>query len=234
VPAIALALRAKAIIIENVPSVLRDRGRVVEKARAVLGGDYNVMDVVLEADRLGVAQQRRRHFLVATLGTAPSLSSLYQALGWPRITVGDAIGDLSSVRTNDPFQSPAALSIENKTRIEHLFDNDLYDLPNEVRPDCHKDGHTYPSVYGRLHRDRPAQTLTGGFLSPGRGRYVHPTERRGLTPQEGARLQGFPDTFAFARADGDSLTRKDYAKLIGDAVPPPLGYALGLTCIASL
>ncbi len=83
-----------------------------------------------------------------------------------------------------------------------------------------------------MHPDRPANTLTTGFLSPGRGRYVHPTERRGLTPHEAARLQGFPDNFKFETEPGRGLEgNKHYSKVIGDAVPPLLGFVPALAAI---
>ena len=84
-------------------------------------------------------------------------------------------------------------------RVHHLFDNDLHDLPDEFGPPSRQGEETnsYTAVYGRMHWDRPAGTITTGFLTPGRGRYIHPTQRRGLTPHEGARIQGFPDTYNF-------------------------------------
>jgi DNA (cytosine-5)-methyltransferase 1 len=91
---------------------------------------------------------------------------------------------------------PTVLKPETQRRVDYLFDHDLFDLPNSERPPCHRDKmHTYNSVYGRLQWDRPAPTITGGFDTMGRGRFVHPRFRRPLTPREGARLQGFPDWF---------------------------------------
>lgn len=120
------------------------------------------------------------------------------------------------------------LSADNLARIHHLFDNDLYDLPNEVRPDCHKDGHTYPSVYGRLWWDKPSQTITTGFLTPGRGRYIHPLRPRVISPHEAARIQSFPDNFSFVVDPANPPSRTGLQKWIGDAVPPLLGYAAAL------
>ena len=102
-----------------------------------------------------------------------------------------------------------------------------------MRPDCHKNGHTYGSVYGRLRMDRPAGTITGGFMTMGRGRFVHPTQKRTLTPHEAARIQGFPDWYRFTDVTGRDLSRRLYEKLIGNAVPPAMGeppirWALGL------
>lgn len=237
VPAIGVALGAQIILVENVPSVTLDKARVVDKARDCLeGAGYFLDDAVLEGAKLGVPQQRKRHFLMATKRKGSiSLNRIHEALSLPSVTLWDAIADLESAsRCDTLFDSPAILSSENRMRVDHLFNEDVYELPNEVRPECHRDGHTYPSVYGRMYPDKPAQTLTCGFMSPGRGRFVHPTQRRGITPHEGARLQGFADSFAFEQINGTPLHRKDLGKMIGDAIPPPLSFAAALAAISSL
>jgi DNA (cytosine-5)-methyltransferase 1 len=79
-------------------------------------------------------------------------------------------------------------------------------------------------MYGRLHWDRPAQTITSGYGSMGQGRYVHPRERRTLTPHEAARLQMIPDFFDFS----DARSRGAWARMIGNAAPWKLAYAFAL------
>lgn len=225
VPAIGVALGAPLIVIENVYNVLNDKFRVVEHTTSILqSAGYRVRSLKLVASDYGVAQSRKRHFLVASKYSDPAARGAFDVFKTVPVTVGDAIGDLVDAPDTTAFDRPARLSEENLARIKHLFDNDTYQLPNEVRPDCHKDGHTYPSVYGRLSMDGIANTITTGFASPGRGRYVHPTRQRALTPHEAARLQGFPDSFEFTDLTGKGLTNKAYGKLIGDAVPPPLGF----------
>lgn len=83
-------------------------------------------------------------------------------------------------------------------------------------------------MYGRLRYDAPAQTITGGFVSPGQGRFVHPSQERTLTPHEAARLQFFPDFFDFSAAQ----TRTGLAQMIGNAVPMTLAYVFCLEFIA--
>ena len=77
-------------------------------------------------------------------------------------------------------------------------------------------------MYGRLQWHKPAQTITTGFGSMGQGRYVHPSQHRTFTPHQGRRLQTFPDWFDFG-----SNGRSALARMIGNAVPPVLGAALG-------
>ena len=144
-------------------------------------------------------------------------------------------GISSTWKPLEDFDSPSRLSPENDQRVKYLIENDVWDLPDEERPVCHQDGnHTYGSIYGRIHADQPSQTITTGFLSPGRGRFTHPTRARGLTPHEGARLQGFPDDFRFSGRRGDVVPRQRLAHLIGDAVPPQLGYVTGLAALSSI
>ena len=230
---IAIALKAKAVVIENVSRVLDDKSQVVQSAKAILNNaGYTISDTVLNANDLGAGQSRKRHFLVATKTPHLDLLTTSKILKKPSMTLGETIGDLLNVSSNHFMDTIANTSEINMSRINHLFDNDLYNLPNQVRPDCHKDGNSYPSVYGRLYWDKPSPTLTTGFTSPGRGRYVHPLKRRVLTPREAARIQGFPDWFDFSIANRDTplgfLT-----KWIGDAVPSVLGYTSTLAALSS-
>ncbi len=64
--------------------------------------------------------------------------------------------------------------------------------------------------------------LSNGSLTS--GQVLHPSQHRVLTVREQARAQGFPDTFTW---DHDTQTPKDMYKQIGNAVPIPVGRALG-------
>ena len=236
--ACAIALGAKAVMIENVVTVRRARQRVVERASEMLasaGYKINGGEGVLDASSFGTPQRRRRHFLIAARNRYFDFPTGFDALTCEPLSSMDALADLVDVEPLNDFDSPSRLSPENDQRVKYLIENDIWDLPNEERPVCHQDGnHTYGSVYGRIHPDQPSQTVTTGFLSPGRGRFTHPTRARGLTPHEGARLQGFPDDFRFYGRRGDFVPRQRLAHLIGDAVPPQLGYVTGLAALSSL
>ncbi|MSR83690.1 MAG: hypothetical protein EXS58_12330 [Candidatus Latescibacteria bacterium] len=84
-------------------------------------------------------------------------------------------------------------------------------------------------VYGRGETGEFAYTT--GFNTPGRGRYIHPSQRRVITPREAARIQGFPDSFVFAPADLVP-NRTLLCKWIGDAVPSWLGYPAVLAALS--
>lgn len=235
VPAFAVAARARMVLIENVPAVENDRSGVVEAARNLLkSAGYRVETGVFAADAMGWPQTRRRFFLVAHRSRKPvPFAAIREGLADDtRRPIWWAIEDLEETAGGDPLHRTGELSEENRARIAWLFDNDAHDLDLSERPACHRDGTTYPAVYGRMRRDQPAPTITTGFLTPGRGRFVHPTRRRTLTPREAARLQGFPDTYRFFPAADRPPTRSQLAKWIGDAVPMPLGYAAALSLLA--
>ena len=234
-PALAIELNSPLLVIENVPEVLKDKTGVVEGTVSLLTkAGYFVDQCVIDGLRVGLSQTRKRHFLVASKYSQPNIIETVHALDMPSMVLDDVIGDLLNLGEEvSKFDQPANLSTENHERINYLFEHDLYDLPNPQRPDCHKNGTTYKSVYGRLSLDKPSGTITTGFLSPGRGRFIHPTQRRGLTPHEGARIQSFPDSFRWLDDHGNHLKNTNYSKLIGDAVPPMLGKAAVLSALAT-
>lgn len=174
--------------------------------------------------RLGLPQSRKRHLLIACQKEPFEIDEFIETLPSSCAAVSEflsGIEDEPSLRS-EPFFQPSQPSVTNAARIRYLFKHRLHDLPNEQRPPCHRDkSHAYVSMYGRMHWDKPAQTLTSGFGSMGQGRYVHPTRPRLITPHEAARLQGFPDYFDFTEVSSVTALRE----MIANAVPPPLTLA---------
>jgi DNA (cytosine-5)-methyltransferase 1 len=236
VPAFAVSVGAPICVIENVPAILHDVDDVVSVAtRLFESSGYRVVSGILSASAMGWPQRRRRHILVARRDRDPfPLGSVAQALAEsPARTAWWAIGDLADVSTDTVMDQQTELSPENAARVSWLFENDEYDLALPERPESHRGGTSYQSVYGRMHLDQPAQTITTGFMSPGRGRYIHPTRQRVITAHEAARLQGFPDTYVFVPDPTKLPARSKLAKWIGDAVPMPLGYAAALSALGN-
>jgi DNA (cytosine-5)-methyltransferase 1 len=237
-PALALATNAKCVIIENVPRVVHDYGQVVNTAAQLFrNAGYYISSGVLTASDFGWPQSRSRHFMIASRIKQPiDLDLITSSLRQPAQNLRWLLGDIENL----PEHSDLLIdSIPNTTevnarRINWLFDNNQYELANSERPICHQDGHTYPSVYGRLSYDKISPTITTGFQSPGRGRYIHPTQRRVLTIREAARIQGFPDDFAYIAKGGKPAKRGNLHKWIGDAVPSILGYVAGLVALETL
>jgi DNA (cytosine-5)-methyltransferase 1 len=237
VPALAVALDVPIVLIENVPEVLQDRVHAVVPTTTTLlqRAGYVVSHGKLLANELGWPQTRKRYFLVATKTHVPvSLDVIRREWTRPPTGVIWAIDDLLNRAPTSIMDSVPQLADENRQRIDYLFESGEYELPDAIRPDCHKDGHSYPSVYGRLRENDPAGTITTGFLSPGRGRFIHPLRPRVLTPREAARIQGFPDWFDFAVPGAGEPSRRALSKWIGDAVPSILGYVAGLAALGPL
>ena len=224
------------IIIENVPTVTRDvRESVQSTIRRLKNAGYNPEQAIVDLWKLGVPQKRRRHVTIATLDSSIDVQAIIEELKGPICgqlsrSVGWAIGDLKDADRSRLFDIPSTPSDTNQSRIDWLFDNNQNDLPNDLRPLCHQSDHSYTAMYGRMSWNAPAQTVTTGFNSTGQGRYVHPRARRVITPHEAARLQMLPDYVDFSSV----LTRTNLAKLIGNAVPPPLTFELGKRLIPCL
>lgn len=234
VPAIAVALGAPAVIIENVPGVTASKEGVVKTAVELLeSSGYQVTTKVIRSDAMGWPQTRKRFFLVATKGWSPvDLKDISSALFRDARPISWALQDILAPDEASIMTEAPVMSDENLRRINYLHDNDIYDLPNSERPECHQNGTTYGAVYGRMKWEEPAPTLTTGFMTPGRGRYVHPIKRRTLLPREAARIQGFPDAYRF-ELPSQLLGRSAIAKGIGDAVPSILGFAAAISALAN-
>ena len=86
----------------------------------------------------------------------------------------------------------------------------------------------FSSCYSRLTLDQPSTTITVNFVHPASNRCIHPTQDRALTPREGARLQGFDDSFTFCGS------RTEIVKQIGEAVPPLLGRAIAISLLKQI
>ena len=232
----AQVLSPSAIIIENVPTVTYDVRKAVQRTIDCLKSlKYTVGAGVVDLSNLGVPQRRRRHIILALQDCEADPQELVDSLESPVCghvprTVRWAIGDLEDGTKANTFDSASKPYPINQSRIDWLFDNDETDLPNELRPQCHRSDHSYTAMYGRMLWELPAQTVTTGFNCIGQGRYVHPSRRRVITPHEAARLQTLPDFVNFKAVP----VRKHLAKLIGNSVPPLLSYAIGKAVIPLL
>lgn len=220
-------LKPDTLIIENVPGVLHDKHGVLQRADEYLKDiGYSVSYGVVRMWLVGVAQTRQRMLLIASRKARNvDIEKTIAEASLPVRTMEWVIGDLlNKYNAESVFNSAATHSPVNRARIHYLFEHNLYELPNEQRPDCHRlKPHTYPAVYGRMHWNRPSPTITGGFACCGRGRFVHPLRERTLTPHEAARVQYFPDFFDFG-----GMTRSGLVRAIGNAVPPRAGYVVAL------
>jgi DNA (cytosine-5)-methyltransferase 1 len=219
-------------VIENVSTVVHDKSDVVYKTVSSLENlGYSTELITINGVKIGMPQTRKRHFLFACKNPIFKASELLSAfeeyypvprpVSWC-LELAPRIYDRENT-----FYAPSYLSDDNHARVKWLLENDEYDLPNHLRPVCHQKVHNYKSVYGRMHWDRPSGTITTGFHSPGRGRYVHPIEARVITSCEAALIQGFPRSYRFY-TDNFMPSRHTHAKVIGDAVSPVMSRFFGV------
>ncbi|MDD3876651.1 MAG: DNA cytosine methyltransferase [Bacteroidales bacterium] len=125
--------------------------------------------------------------------------------------------------------------INGKRQIDYLFnhksrynnENDLEifrTLPegeNSLHPSVQKlsnynnRNHIFKDKYYKLKQNEVSKTITS-HMKYDCHMYIHPTQARGLSPREAARIQTFPDDYVFR----GSLN--DWYKQIGNAVPVKL------------
>jgi DNA (cytosine-5)-methyltransferase 1 len=147
---------------------------------------------------------------------------------WP--TIGEYLSDLPDPGLFTMSNHQASREgLRNKRRIMFVgMGKGRLSIPENLQLSCHRRYGGHLDVYGRLDWFSQARTITGGFDSFTRGEFAHPFHHRSITPREAARIQGFPDWFEFLG------NRADVRRQIGNAVPPPLAFAVGKAVLNSI
>lgn len=97
-------------------------------------------------------------------------------------------------------------------------DNSLVPQIADIMPYSRRNG-IFKDKYYKLEPNRICKTITA-HMKFDCNMYIHPSQARGLTPREAARIQSYPDDYFF---------RGPYTKTymqIGNSVPPLLGRAI--------
>lgn len=252
---IVLAVRPRAVMLENVPDMaLGDDLVVVRRIVEALQADgYETHFDIVEAPDYGVPQHRQRLILVA-------LRDQERAFEWPmpvdRVSIWEAIGDLPSLgdgvgadvlpyrkRTRTPFQERARQGVapedesviyDHMTRAVRDDDREAFALMGPTTRYSDLPEHlkryrddTFNDKYKRHGKRELARSITAHIAKDGYW-YIHPTEERTLSVREAARLQTFPDWYRFAG------TRTHAYKQIGNAVPPLLAERIGRQVMVAL
>jgi DNA (cytosine-5)-methyltransferase 1 len=89
------------------------------------------------------------------------------------------------------------------------------------------DKESFKDRYTRQSRTKSCSTIVAHLSKDGL-MFIHPTQRRSITPREAARIQSFPDWFHFPAARSHSF------RLIGNAVPPLVSEAIGRAIVKFL
>jgi DNA (cytosine-5)-methyltransferase 1 len=208
--------KPKTIMLENVPALER-YFLFKQFLRGLAKAGYQVNYSVVNIARYGVPQRRRRFVL---LGSRLGSIKIKEPTDTTR-TVRHAIGSLESpTRSADPLHR---MIPKHTKRVRDIIKRiprnggSWSDLPKSYWLDCHtKDRVGFNDIYGRLRWDTVSPTITGGCLNPSKGRFLHPTKNRVITPREAALLQSFPRYYRFPT----HIPRGILASLIGNALPP--------------
>lgn len=187
---------------------------------------YEFSFSVVDAADYGAAQHRLRFILLASrVGAAPVLPlathGRLTADDIPLRTLRDAIFDLRdqpgdhSEYTPDVARYFAMVPAGGNWRS----------LPREIQKEALGEatfaaGGGKTGFYRRLSWGAPSPTITGRSNRKGSA-MCHPEADRPLSVRESARLQGFPDEWEFSGAMNQQYMQ------IGNAVPVPLGRAIG-------
>lgn len=234
---LALAALPEIVTMENVPGLATQK--VWEQFVAALRkADYHVSWQEVACEEYGIPQSRRRLVLLASLLGPIELRKPEKQ---KPLTVKDAIGNLPPIKAGeasptDPLHISSALTAKNLERIRVSVPGGTWrDWPEELRAICHtkETGKTYPSVYGRMEWDRPSPTMTTQCYGFGNGRFGHPDQDRAISLREAAILQSFPKSYSFL-PDDEKVTFSRLGTLIGNAVPPKLGEAIGKSILHHL
>ena len=234
-------------VIENVAGIttLKSGGFLKEMVGEFEAAGYRVKTAVLNAGDYGVPQLRRRAFLVGT--STEKVFRFPEPEQGPRPTVRDAIMDLPKL---DNGASVERLSYgggwrEANKYAQQLRSRELRDVTgNEVSrnsarvleryrhigmgqnwraiPENLMKNYTnremcHTGIYYRLCWDEQAKVI-GNFR---KNMLIHPSQDRGLSIREAARLQSFGDDHEFV---GPLNSRQQQ---VGDAVPPRLAQVVG-------
>lgn len=244
-------VKPEVVVFENVKGFTSfAKGSLVsEFLTSLYDMNYSCAWATLNAVNFGVPQRRERFVVLAVKSKylKPNLLTVLTKKVW---TFEEATSDLPPVESGqelDYYSSPPQNEyqefcrrgsdkltmhftrrhgkrlIELIKRIpEGKSAHDIYKLlPEELRPSS-----GYRNTYKRITRSQPAPTITRNFCVPSSQNCIHPWQNRALTFREAMRLQSLPDTYPLGK-----LSQKlgKCAEAIGNAVPPLMAYAIGLS-----
>ena len=203
---------------------------------------YTTNHKVLTASDYGVPQNRNRFVLV---GNKNGIKFEFPEPSVERVTVWEAIGDLPILQNGQkdnslPYTLPQdmaskyAQSMRTNSQsatqnyvsrnADYVIDRYKYidqgqnwmAIPKELMRNYANTSNCHSGIYKRLRADMPSVVISNYR----KNMLIHPTQDRGLSVREAARLQSFPDDFVFC----GSLMH--IQQQIGNAVPPLLAKAV--------
>ena len=209
-------IKPKIFVLENVAAMERhNKGNTIKEIVSSFKEiGYDIKYKVLNAVNYGVPQERRRIFIVGTLGK--------NNFEYPKeinniVSIKEAIDDLPKLGNGESSEIPnhTAMkhSIQMLEKMSYVPDGgNRNDIPEKLRP---KSGDS--RKYIRYNSKKPSFCVTGDMR-----KIFHYSQNRALTCRELARLQTFPDSFIFLGNAGKVQQQ------IGNAVPVSLANKIAL------
>ena len=209
-------IKPKIFVLENVAAMERhNKGNTIKEIVSSFKEiGYDIKYKVLNAVNYGVPQERRRIFIVGTLGE--------NNFEYPKeinniVSIKEAIDDLPKLGNGESSEIPnhTAMkhSIQMLEKMSYVPDGgNRNDIPEKLRP---KSGDS--RKYIRYNSKKPSFCVTGDMR-----KIFHYSQNRALTCRELARLQTFPDSFIFLGNAGKVQQQ------IGNAVPVSLANKIAL------
>ena len=265
-------VRPKFFVMENVKGMMNKSIEILDDFYNLLGNEYSIDMVLLNAKNFGVPQNRERVFVIGSRKKNVTASQIINDIkisseNCKKFKLSDALSSLPILKPkkiknargieNDDigykfrkykFEDNEYLTFTNsKNKTNYLsnhtnrYNNDrdleifsrlpqgansLHDSIADIMPYSSRN-HIFKDKYYKLNELEFCKTITS-HMKFDCNMYIHPTQSRGLSPREAARVQTFPDDFVFM---GSNNTW--YAQ-IGNAVPVKLAEAIGKEIIKYL
>jgi len=231
----------KAFVLENVPGLATlyngDAKEAIIKEFTDLG--YTINNKILYSPDYGIPQIRKRLFFVGLRNgmTFEFPEPVHKPDNY--VTCSDAISDLHDFEGDlgsgvSEYLNPPKTAYQKKMRksATHLYNHlgtkhtpEVINVISQVpEGGNHKDlppgvgeSRKFNEAWTRYHSQKPSKTIDTGHRN-----HFHYKYHRVPSVRENARLQSFSDDFVF------SGNKTEQYKQVGNAVPPMLGYHLGL------
>lgn len=217
--------KPKFFVIENVQGILEEKHKQSLDfiIRGLQSSGYSIKYQLLNAAYYKIPQDRFRVFFVGIRNDIQTTFTFPIAAIDKKITLREAIGDIIE---NPRFFNEEKIAEEHPTRKNHDVYTGSYDAKYMSRNRVRSWSEQSFTIQAQAKNEpQHPQAPKMKYVSPDKRIFAKGYEHlyRRLSVRECARIQTFPDSFIFIYTN-----IKDGYKMVGNAVPPRLAYALAV------